>query len=62
MAKVKKKLTPQQQLRDKLYPIKFSEDIEKSKKRVDWKKVARLAKAVKRTFKNENTTPSRPSL
>lgn len=45
-------------LRKKLYPIKFSDEILFVKKRVDWEKVSRLAKEVKETFKNENSTHS----
>lgn len=62
MATIKKKLSALQQLRKKLYPIRLSEDIEKSKKEVDWREVIKLAKAVKRTFKNENIAQPRPSL
>lgn len=62
MTTIKKKISARQQLREKLYPIRLSEDIEKPKKEVDWKEIVRLARTVKRTFKNENIVQPRPSL
>ena len=57
-----KRLTPAQRLRNKLYPIKFTENIETSKKRVNWKKLLRLAKKVKETFKDEYTSQPNANL
>lgn len=62
MTTIKKKISARQQLREKLYPIRLSEDIEKPKKAINWEEVVRLAKAVKQTFKNENIAKPRPSL
>ena len=46
-------ITPSEQLREKLYKINISEDIDKTKTGFNSKDFVRRAKEIKKTFKDE---------
>lgn len=50
--------TPSEKLREKLYKINISENINKTKTHFDPDEFVRRAKEVRKTFKNENILPS----
>lgn len=51
-------MTPSEKLRERLYKINVSEDVNKTKTHFDLDEFVRRAKEVKKTFKNENILPS----
>ncbi len=46
-------MTPAEQLKKKLYKIKFSEDLRETKKDFDSEEFVRMAKEVRKTFKDD---------